>query len=65
MKLQVKDAGAWRNVLSFTGERQQQVEPAAAALLEAAGCEKVAMQILDQGTVVAYFEPSTREWRAR
>ena len=46
MKLQIKDAGAWRNVASFTDEQEPAVLPAAATLLQALG-PKIALRVVD------------------
>jgi len=64
MKLQVKDSGAWRNVLVFDEARQGEVEAAAAELLRAAGCAKTAMRICEGDQVLARCEPPACAWRA-
>lgn len=63
MKLQVKDSGAWRNVLSFERERMADVEATSAALLAAACCSKTTMRICDGDRVVSRCEPPARMWR--
>jgi hypothetical protein len=65
MKLQVKDAGAWRNVVEFDAARMAEVEAAAAALLLVAGGLRIAMRITDGDLVMAYCEKPTCEWRAK
>lgn len=64
MKLQVKDSGAWRNVLVFEAARTAEVEVAAAALLRAAGGLGTAMRICDGDLVMARCEQPACEWRA-
>lgn len=63
MKLQVKDSGAWRNVLSFDPARRAEVEAAGAALLQAAGCAKTTMRISEGDQVLAYCETPECAWR--
>jgi hypothetical protein len=63
MKLQVKDSGAWRNVLNFDQGRRAEVEAAGAALLQAAGCVKTTMRISDGERALAYCEPPACTWR--
>jgi len=65
MKLQVKDSGAWRNVLHFDAARTADVETAAAALLRAAGGLKTSMRICCGDLVMAYCEQPACEWRAK
>lgn len=64
MKLQVKDSGAWRNVLHFEVSRTAGVEEAAAALLRAAGCLRTSMRIVDGDLVMAHCEQPACTWRA-
>jgi hypothetical protein len=64
MKLQVKDSGAWRNVLHFDASRTADVEEAAAALLRAAGGLRTAMRIADGDLVMSYCEQPACTWRA-
>lgn len=47
MKLQIKDSGAWRNVVSFDLERRAAVEVAGAALLQATGCPPLDFKFID------------------
>jgi hypothetical protein len=63
MKLQIKDSGAWRNVVSFTPDRMADVEVASAALLEAAECTKTTMRICEGDQVLARCEPPACMWR--
>jgi hypothetical protein len=63
MKLQVKDSGAWRNVLAFEPARMADVEAASAALLQAAGCQKTVMRISEGDQVLARCEPPACMWR--
>lgn len=46
MKLQIKDAGAWRNVASFTKGQEESVLQAAAALLQTLD-SKTAMRVVE------------------
>jgi hypothetical protein len=64
MKLQVKDSGAWRNVLVFDAGHTGAVEAAAAELLRAAGGLKTAMRICDGDLVMAYCTQPDCAWRA-
>lgn len=63
LKLQIKDSGAWRNVLSFPAEQRDRVEVAAAALLEVGGAGKSAMRLVAGETVVARCEQPGCQWR--
>lgn len=63
MKLQIKDSGAWRNVVVFDLERRTAVEAAGAALLQAAGCAKTVLRISDGDQVLAYCEQPACTWR--
>jgi len=63
MKLQVKDSGAWRNVMHFDAAHTAEVEGAAAALLRAAGGLKASMRICDGDLVMAYCEQPDCAWR--
>lgn len=65
LKLQIKDSGAWRNVLSFPGERREQVQVAAANLLEVGGAGRSAMRLVDGDTVVASCEQPACQWVPR
>lgn len=65
MKLQIKDSGAWRNVLAFDAARTADIEAAAAALLRAAGGQGTAMRICDGDLVKARCEQPACEWSAR
>ena len=65
MKLQIKDSGAWRNVLSFSAGNAAEVEQAAAALLRAAGGLGTAMRVTDGDLVMRYCEQPACEWRVR
>lgn len=63
MKLQVKDSGAWRNVIVFDVASRPEVEAASAALLLAAGCDRTALRICEGETVLARCEPPACMWR--
>lgn len=63
MKLQVKDSGAWRNVLHFDASRMDEVERTAAELLRAAGGLRTSMRIADGDLVMAYCEQPACRWR--
>ncbi|MDN4036772.1 hypothetical protein [Massilia sp. YIM B02443] len=65
LKLQVKDSGAWRNVLSFASRHIRDVKWTSAALLKAAGSEKTALRICEGDQVLAYCEQPACEWRVR
>lgn len=65
MKLQIKDSGAWRNVLSFSAGSATEVEQAAAALLRAAGGLGTSMRIMDGDLVMRYCEQPACVWRAK
>lgn len=65
MKLQIKDSGAWRNVLTYDAGRAAEVEQAAAALLRAAGGLKTSMRTLEGDLVMAYCEQPACVWRVR
>ena len=65
MKLQIKDSGAWRNVLSFRAGNATEVELAAAALLRAAGGLGTAMRVTYGDLVMRYCEQPACEWRAK
>lgn len=64
MKLQVKDSGAWRNVLPFDAAHTAEVEAAAAALLRATGGLSTVMRVVDGDQVVAYCAQPDCVWRA-
>ena len=63
MKLQIKDSGAWRNVLSFDASRRSEVEAAGAALLQATGCDKTTMRICEGDQVLTRCETPDCMWR--
>lgn len=63
MKLQIKDSGAWRNVLNFDPARRADVEAAGVALLQASGCLKTTLRISEGDQVQAYCEPPACTWR--
>jgi hypothetical protein len=63
VKLQIKDSGAWRNVVNFEPARMADVEVASAALLQAAGCEKTAMRICEGDQVLARCATPDCMWR--
>ena len=63
MKLQIKDSGAWRNVVTFEASRMADVEAASAALLLAAGCTKSVMRICEGDQVLARCETVDYRWR--
>lgn len=64
MKLQIKDSGAWRNVLTFAPDRRTDVELAGTVLLAAAGGSKTTLRICDGDQVLAYCEPPVYAWRS-
>lgn len=63
LKLQIKDSGAWRDVLRFPAEHQDRVQVAAANLLEVRGGGRAAMRMVDGQTVIARCEQPACEWR--
>jgi hypothetical protein len=63
MKLQIKDSGAWRNVVSFESDRMADVEKASVALLQAAGCEKTSMRICAGDQVLMRCETPACMWK--
>lgn len=63
MKLQIKDSGAWRNVLTFEAGQIDEIKAAAPALLRAAWPGTV-MRIADGDQVLEYCEQPACEWRA-
>jgi hypothetical protein len=50
MKLQIKDAGAWRNLASFTRDQEQAVLKAAADLLCALRQPKTVLRVAEGDT---------------
>lgn len=64
MKLQIKDSGAWRNVLTFEPSQRAAVETAGSALLDAAKCPKSVLRICDGDQVLAYCEKPAHAWRS-
>lgn len=65
LKLQIKDSGAWRNVVSFPAEKQGSVQAAAANLLEVSGADKSAMRLVDGEAVIARCEQPGCQWVPR
>lgn len=65
MKLQIKDSGAWRNVLSFSAANAAEVEQAAVALLRAAGGLNTTMRITDGDLVLRYCAQPACVWRVQ
>jgi hypothetical protein len=65
MRLQVKDSGAWRNVLIFEAERAAAVQDASAVLLRAAGSTGTAMRISEGDQVMAHCEQPACVWRSK
>jgi len=67
MKLQIKDSGAWRNVISFTDEQQQAVEAAGIELMKAIDSPKVSMRIVrdDPSQTVEAILMKEKLWRWR
>lgn len=65
MKLQIKDAGSWRNVVAFDEDRREEVMEAARQLLIGIGHPKTAMRIELDGKALAYCECEGRltRWR--
>lgn len=63
MKLQLKDAGAWRNVVSFEAGRRAEVMTAAVPLLRALH-PKTVMRVLDGETPLFVCSSPDFAWRA-
>lgn len=60
MKLQIKDAGAWRNVVKFGEEQREEVMEAARQLLIGIGQPKIVMRIELDGKEMARCESEGR-----
>lgn len=68
MKLQIKDSGAWRNVVSFDDAQQMQVEHAGLLLMRAIDSPKVSMRIVrdtPQQKVESYCTKEDGVWHWR
>lgn len=52
MKLQIKDNGSWRNVVSFEPGRADAIKAAAAKALQIKACPRTSMRIVDGDTRV-------------
>lgn len=63
MKLQINDAGGWRNVMSFAAENEKQVRRQSVTLA-CFGDGKIKLRILDEdGNVTAHHQPG-HGWEA-
>ena len=62
MKLQIKDSGSWRNVVSFDLERCDDVMHHAVFLLKALQEPRTVMRIADGDRVIAYCKAPDYEW---
>lgn len=63
MKLQMKDAGAWRNVVNFEADRRDEVMTAAVPLLRALHLKTV-MRVVDGETPLFVCSSPDFMWRA-
>lgn len=63
MKLQIKDSGAWRNILDFQPEQCDDIETAGTLLLRAVRPTKTMLRIIDSERVIAYCEAPHCTWR--
>lgn len=64
MKLQINEAGSWRNVLSFNPEQRTNVEEAAVMLAKAADLNS-SLSILDEvGARIAICRAPDYTWKA-
>jgi hypothetical protein len=63
MKLQIKDAGAWRNVATFTSDEEPGVLAAAANLLEVLKCPRTVMRVAEGDTPILWCRAPEFTWR--
>jgi hypothetical protein len=64
MKLQIKDADAWRNVATFTGADEPGVLAAAAKLLEVLQCPRTVMRVVEGDTPLLFCRAPDYVWSA-
>lgn len=62
MKLQIKDSGAWRNLVGFTSNQEAAVLAAAANLLEVLEQPKTVMRIAEGDTPLLWCRAPGFEW---
>jgi hypothetical protein len=62
MKLQIKDSGAWRNVMAFTTEEQVDVMQAAANLLGALKQPRTVMRVAEGDTPLFFCRAPSFLW---
>lgn len=65
MKLQIKDSGAWRNVLSLTEREQPQIMAAATSLLLVLNQPKTAMRLVNGDLVLDSCSGPTFLWHGQ
>lgn len=65
MKLQIKDSGAWRNLVTFTNHELACVQLAAALLLKALNQPKTVMRIAEGDTPIDWCEAPACTWRSQ
>lgn len=65
MKLQIKDAGSWRNLVAFTTAQEPAVKAAAANLLEVLEQPKTVMRIAEGDTPLLFCRAPDFVWSAR
>ena len=64
MRLQIKDAGAWRNLVAFTTDRETEVLQAAASLLRALNQPNTVMRVAEGDTALFYCRAPDFTWSA-
>jgi hypothetical protein len=64
MNLQIKDAGAWRNLVSFHPEKRTEVQYAGAFLLRVLNDARIAMRVVDGGVVLGTCRLPDCAWDA-
>jgi hypothetical protein len=62
MKLQIKDSGAWRNVVNFEPHRQAEVLKAGAYLLTAMAPTKTVLRVVDGEKTLSYCQAPSYTW---
>jgi hypothetical protein len=62
MKLQIKDAGAWRNLVAFTTAQEPAMLAAAANLLEVLDQQKTVMRIAEGDTPLLWCRAPDFTW---
>jgi hypothetical protein len=62
MKLQIKDAGAWRNLAAFTGAEERAVLRAAADLLRSLQQPRTVMRVAEGDTPLLWCRAPEFTW---